>query len=130
MRLLPLAEADITPDVVVVEAEPERVMWLALSSLFDEGGRLNFSTGVFQATCVDSTVVPYLTGKINATLGCYGCRDATDIRHEECLAGFPGGKLAAVVEALEALSVKAIPRARSKTAYEALAGRTSRPNGS
>lgn len=123
----PLAEATMPPDVVVVEAEPEQLMWLALASLFHGGGRLSaVETGVFQATCVDATVVPYLKQKLNFCLGCYGCREASDIGTEEAVLGFPGNQLEGIVAALAALGEKALPRARAKGVYRQLAAREER----
>lgn len=123
VALSPMDRADFWPDVLVFEGKPEPLMWVALASIFDSGGRLTFSTGVFQATCVDSTVVPFLTGRPNATLGCYGCRDATDIQDHECLLGVPGKDIEKVGASLENLAEKAMPRARGKTAYRAMFGK-------
>lgn len=117
----PLDQADFDPDVVILEGKPEKLMWVALADIFDEGGRHSFQTGVFQATCIDSTLVPYLTGKLNANLGCYGCRDATDIPEVECLIGFPAKDLAKIVKGLEGLADKAIPRSRAKGAFKSMA---------
>ena len=113
----PLSEASFTPDVVVLEEEPDKIMWISLASLHEKGGRLNFGTGVFQACCVDATVEPYLRGDINASFGCYGCRDATDIDDGEGLIGIPYGKLSEILEALESLSLKAMPQVQSKGVY-------------
>ena len=113
----PLSEAGFTPDVVVLEEEPEKIMWISLASLHEKGGRLSFDTGVFQACCVDATVEPYLRGDINASFGCYGCRDATDIGDGEGLIGIPYGKLHEILESLERLSVKAMPQVQSKGVY-------------
>ena len=113
----PLSEAGFTPDVVVMEEEPEKIMWISLASLHEKGGRLSFGTGVFQACCVDATVEPYLRGDINASFGCYGCRDATDIGDGEGLIGIPYGKLHEILESLERLSVKAMPQVQSKGVY-------------
>lgn len=118
--LVPLAEAAAPPDVVVVEAEPEQLMWLALASLFHSGGRLSSETGVFQATCIDATVVPYLKQKLNFCLGCYGCREASDIGTEEAVLGFPGNELDGIGAALAALGGKALVRARAKGTYHQL----------
>ena len=46
-------------------------------------------SAVYQACCVDATTIPYLTKNVNVSLGCYSCRDATDIGDDECLAGIP-----------------------------------------
>ena len=113
----PLSETRFTPDVVVLEEEPEKIMWISLASLHEKGGRLSFGTGVFQACCVDATVEPYLRGDINASFGCYGCRDATDIDDGEGLIGIPYGKLPEILKALESLTRKAIPQVQSKGVY-------------
>lgn len=113
----PLSEASFTPDVVVLEEEPDKIMWISLASLHEKGGRLSFGTGVFQACCVDATVEPYLRGDVNASFGCYGCRDATDIDDGEGLIGIPYSKLPEILEALESLSLKAMPQVRSKGVY-------------
>lgn len=78
--LAPLRLAPRTPDVVVVEGNPEQLMWVVLADLNREAGaRRRAHTAVLQATCVDSTIVPFLEGGLNFSLGCYGCREATDL---------------------------------------------------
>lgn len=113
----PLEDADFNPDLVIIEDKPEKIMWLSLAAIHKDGGRLSYDTSVFQATCVDVTTVPYRTGEVNACFGCYGCRDATDLSDDEALIGIPGRKLEDIVNSLEALSRKAIPKARSKGIY-------------
>lgn len=120
VHLIPLAAAEnLVPDVVVVEGLPEQLMWIILASIFNSGGRLSFETGVFQATCVDATVVPFIKQRLNACFGCYGCREASDIEVTEAVLGFPGNMLGEVVRGLEYLARKALPKARSKTVYHA-----------
>ena len=116
----PLETASFRPDVVVIEATPEQVMWINLASLHRSGGRLEFSSAVFQACCIDVTVIPYVAKKVNVSLGCYGCRESTDIADEECLIGIPFQRLPEIVGALRELSKKAIPTARRKPIYTAL----------
>lgn len=115
-------ETDCYPDVVVVEGTVEQVMWVALASRYRIGGRASFSTAILQATCVDATLIPFITGQMNATLGCYGCRDATDIGNDETVIGFPGVMLREVVAGLRELAAKALPAVREKRAYRRLAG--------
>lgn len=122
VALSPLEKADYEPDVVVVEAAIEQLMWIALAARYETGGRAEFTTAILQATCEDTTVLPFLTGELNATLGCYGCREATDMGSEETVIGFPGGLLDAVVRGLHELGRKALPRVRAKGAYQRLAG--------
>ncbi len=121
LHLFPLEEASHIPDVVVVEDEVERLMWIALASLHVHGGeRVTASTAILQATCVDSTIIPYLENRINLSYGCYGCRDATDIGPSEAVLGFPARDLQPIVEHLKYLAEKAIPAFRSKKAFGAL----------
>lgn len=120
--LSPLAEMEIEPDVIVIESMPEHLMWLALASIYDTGERLNFSSAIFQATCVDSTVIPLKTDQVNASLGCYGCREATNIKMEENLIGIPYSKIEAIIANLEKLSLKPMKKARSKEAFSTFSG--------
>lgn len=124
IALMPLGRATRVPDVVVVEGEPEPLMWLLLADLNRAGGaRRMADTAVLQATCVDSTVIPYRDGRLNFSLGCYGCREATDLGPQESVLGFPGSFLDPLVAELERLAEKAIPRSRAKQVYRNLAER-------
>ncbi len=124
LHLYPLEKAEFVPDVVVVEDQIERLMWIALAYLHATGGeRIVSSTAILQATCVDSTIIPYLERKLNLSYGCYGCRDATDIGPEETVLGFPTSVLDKVIDHLNYLSQKAIPVSRGKKAFSALKGR-------
>lgn len=120
VALAPLSQVDFDPDIIILETLPEHLMWLALATIHKNGGRLEFSTSISNGTCVDTTVVPYLTQKLNVTLGCYGCRNATDIPDENLLAGFPGDQLGDILDSLQAISEKAMPRTREKRAYARL----------
>ena len=119
----PLGDALFVPDVVVLEARPEHLMWVALASVRRTGGRLPFSTAILQATCVDGTILPFVEQRLNASLGCYGCREATNMAEAECILGFPIGDLDRIVTELEELATKAMPRVRGKGVYHALLGR-------
>lgn len=120
IALAPLAEVDFDPDIVILETLPEQVMWLSLATIHQNGGRLQFSTSISNGTCVDMTVVPHLTQKINVSPGCYGCRNATSVPDDHLYAGFPGNQLESIVNALSLISEKAMPRTRQKRAYTKL----------
>ncbi|MGQ9537311.1 MAG: DUF169 domain-containing protein [Actinomycetota bacterium] len=124
VEVCPLGEAAWEPDVVVVESLAEHLMWIALAHVFHAGGRLHFDTAVLQATCVDVTVTPFVQRRLNISIGCYGCREATDLAEGECVLGFPGEFLDEIVESLEALREKAMPRVRGKNVYKALLERS------
>jgi len=124
LHLFPLDKKEYAPDVVVVEDQVEKLMWLALAYLRSTGGeRIESSTAVLQATCVDCTVIPYLENRMNLSYGCYGCRDATDISPDETVLGFPAAVLPEIVANLEHLAEKAIPASRSKGALANLGSR-------
>jgi uncharacterized protein (DUF169 family) len=121
LYLFPLETATIEPDIVVVEDETEKLMWFALANLNISGGkRVESSTAILQATCVDATTIPFLQQKFNMSMGCYGCRDATDICPNETVLGFPFKDLQAIAESIEFLSQKAIPNSRGKNALAML----------
>jgi uncharacterized protein (DUF169 family) len=121
LALCPLAEAPALPDVMVVEGPPEQLMWLLLAEVNLRGSeRLLGSTAVLQATCVDATIIPYVEQHLNFTMGCSGCREATDLEPAETVIGFPGTRLAELVESLAFLTEKAVPRSRAKRAHQAL----------
>ncbi|GAU79914.1 DUF169 domain-containing protein [Fusibacter sp. 3D3] len=120
--LSPLETMEVQPDVVVIESKPEHLMWLSLASIYETGERLEFNSAIFQATCVDSTVIPFTSGKLNSTLGCYGCREATDVTDGENLIGIPYGELSSITANLEKLSSKPMKRARAKEAFHSFSG--------
>ena len=121
LYLFPLETATIEPDIVVVEDETEKLMWFALANLNIKGGqRVESSTAILQATCVDATLIPFLKQKFNMSMGCYGCRDATDICPNETVLGFPFKDFKAIAQSIEFLSQKAIPNSRGKNALAML----------
>lgn len=121
LYLFPMEEAEIEPDVVVAEDETEKLMWIALAHLNAQGGkRVESSTAILQATCVDATLIPYVEQKFNMSMGCYGCRDATDIGHNETVLGFPFKDFEGIYNYLLHLKQKAIPNSRGKNALTLL----------
>jgi uncharacterized protein (DUF169 family) len=121
LHIFPLEQAEALPDVIVVEDEVEKLMWINLAYLNATGGkRLSSSTAILQATCVDSTIIPFLEQRLNFGFGCYGCREATDLGTSESVVGFPTAFLPALVTSLDHLAQKAIANSRSKRALTAL----------
>ncbi len=113
----PLEDLTLQPDLVVVEGFPEQIMWLCLARTFNAGGRLNFSSSIFQCCCVDVTVVPYTTKEVNTSPGCYGTREATDVPLNHMFMGIPMDLLEQIVHGLKALSEKTMIKARGKSVY-------------
>jgi len=110
----PLAEAVYPPDVVAVLAQPEQMMWLCMAASFYTGQRFDFKVSGYNAQCVETTLIPYTSGKINLSLGCYGCRASSDVGDDLLFMGIPIAQLPGIVRGLEALGKKAIPDSRAK----------------
>lgn len=125
---MPLKDWKENPDVIVIEDEVEKLMWIALAYLNEDGGRLDMSTSILQAVCVDSVVLPFKSQKINMSFGCYGCRDATDAKPNEAILGIPFSKLEMIGDNLKYLKSKAIERSRAKQVYQAFSKRIEEAN--
>lgn len=118
LYLFPLETAVLDPDIVVVEDKTESLMWIALAYLNAKGGkRIESSTAILQATCVDATIIPFQRQKLNLSYGCYGCRDATDIGNDETVLGFPFRDFETICDYVDHLSRKALGNSRGKNAY-------------
>jgi uncharacterized protein (DUF169 family) len=111
----------IEPDVVVAEDQPEKLMWFGLANLNSKGGkRVQSSTAILQAACVDATLILFLKQNFNMSMDCYGCRDVTVIAPGETLLGFPFKDFKALTLSIEYLNLKAIPNSRKKNALAAI----------
>jgi uncharacterized protein (DUF169 family) len=89
-------------------------MWLCMASSYYTGKRLTFKMGAYNAQCVETTLYPYTTGEPNASLGCYGCRAASDVSDDMMFMGIPIARLPSLVDGLKSLDKKAIPDSRNK----------------
>lgn len=127
LSLFPLDQAEEIPDIIVVEDEVEKLMWINLAYLHATGGeRIRGSTAILQATCVDSTIIPFLENRLNFGMGCYGCREATDLGPNETVVGFPVTMLDSIVAHVTFLGRKAIPNSRAKKVLTSLEKRNVR----
>jgi uncharacterized protein (DUF169 family)/NAD-dependent dihydropyrimidine dehydrogenase PreA subunit len=112
--LTPLDKPVMTPDVVAVIAPPETMMWLCMASTYYTGKRSSFQMSSYNAQCVETTLYPYITGEMNTSLGCYGCRAISDLGEEMMFIGIPLKKMPQLIEGLKLLGKKAIKDARAK----------------
>ena len=94
----------LEPDVVVLVVTPFQAMWIVNAFLYDRGGpRLTANFAGMQASCGDATVIPYRTGKVDFSVGCYGCRSAGGLAPEEMYVGLPRADLDQLIGAMERL---------------------------
>jgi uncharacterized protein (DUF169 family) len=110
----PLAQSILPPDVIAVIAQPEQMMWLCMAASFYTGKRFEFKVSGYNAQCVETTLIPYTTGRINISLGCYGCRASSDIGDDLMFMGIPAAQMPELIRGLKALGKKAIPDSRAK----------------
>jgi len=100
----PLACFKPPPEVVVLTCSPKQAMWVANSLLFETGGpRITANFAGMQASCGDVTALPILTGKVNFSLGCYGCRSAGKLKDDEMYVGIPRARVEEVISGLRGL---------------------------
>lgn len=110
----PLAKAAIEPQVIVVFAQPEQVMWLCMSASYYTGHRFDFHASGYNAQCVETTLIPYTSGQPNISFGCYGCRASSDISDDLMFMGIPIHLMSTIIKGLGELSRKAMPQSRNK----------------
>jgi uncharacterized protein (DUF169 family) len=118
----PLADARITPQVIAVFAQPEQAMWLLMSASYYTGHRFELQASGYNAQCVETTLIPYLTGQPNVSFGCYGCRASSDISDDLMFVGLPIDMMPTIVRGLTELGSKAIPQSRAKIYLPPLSG--------
>jgi uncharacterized protein (DUF169 family)/NAD-dependent dihydropyrimidine dehydrogenase PreA subunit len=112
--LAPLEKAVLPVDVVAVIAQPEQMMWLCMARSFFSGQRLTFHASGYNAQCAEVTALPYLTGELNLSLGCYGCRASSDVGDDLMFMGIPAAEMTSVVSGLKRLGRKVIGEERRK----------------
>jgi uncharacterized protein (DUF169 family) len=110
----PLAQVATTPQVIAVIAQPEQVMWLLMSSSYYSGHRHDLHASGYNAQCVETTLLPYTTGELNVSFGCYGCRASSDVGDDLMFVGIPVQLMDTVISGLQELGKKAIKQSRNK----------------
>lgn len=110
----PLDEALVPPDVIAITAQPEQAMWLCMASSYQTGKRFEFKVSGYNAQCVETTLLPYTTGEMNISLGCYGCRASSDVSDDLMFVGVPLARMPQLINGLKQLNRKAIGHCRSK----------------
>jgi len=110
----PLDKAVMPPDVIAIIAQPEQMMWLCMAAAYFTGKKFDFKVSGYNAQCVETTLLPYTSGKINISLGCYGCRASSDVGDDLMFMGVPYAQMPLLLEGLAELSKKAIPDSRAK----------------
>ena len=110
----PLSNAATRPQVIAISCLPEQAMWLLMSSSYYSGHRHELHASGYNAQCVETTLLPLTTGEINISLGCYGCRAASDVSDDLMFVGIPLDIMETTIKGLKELGTKAIKQSRAK----------------
>lgn len=96
----PLEKTPFDPHVVLIVAQPRMMLKLAQAILYKMGGRIHSSMSGIQSVCADAVALPYMTGRVNFSMGCDGSRKFSGIPDEEMVVGIPAELLPEVAEAI------------------------------
>jgi uncharacterized protein (DUF169 family) len=97
--IAPLSMFRKTPQVVVVTANSEQVMWLLYAVNYKKGGRMNLpQSGGALGGCADITALPMTEGVANITFLGLGCRVKSAIDPCDLMMGMPGEDIGMVSE--------------------------------
>lgn len=94
----PLGTITQAPDVVILIVNPYQAMRIQQGYVYETGGRLELHSSAMQALCVDATVEPYLTGKMNLTVFCPSTRLLAKWNDDEMAIGMPFEHFTKMVE--------------------------------
>jgi uncharacterized protein (DUF169 family) len=94
----PLERFETAPDVVLVVTDTRNLMRLIQGYTYTYGLQAHFNMTGNQAVCVESTVYPLQTGRINVSMFCSGTRYLAKWKNSEAMAGIPFDKFAGVIE--------------------------------
>ena len=97
--IAPLSMFKETPQVVVVTANSEQIMWLLYAINYKKGGRMNLpQSGGALGGCADITALPMTEGVANVTFLGLGCRIKSAIDPCDLMLGMPGADIGMVSE--------------------------------
>lgn len=94
----PLELFETAPDVVLIVTDTKNLMRLIQGYTYMYGMQANFNMTGNQAVCVESTVYPMQTGRMNVSMFCSGTRYLAKWKNTEAMAGIPFDKFDGVIE--------------------------------
>jgi uncharacterized protein (DUF169 family) len=115
--IAPLGVFQELPQVIVVTADSEQVMWLLYALNYDRGGRQDLpQSGGALGGCADITAYPLLAGQANITFLGLGCRIKSAVEAAHLMLGLPGAQLAALHRNVLAMEkpIQMLKNARAK----------------
>jgi uncharacterized protein (DUF169 family) len=100
LLVAPAANADFSPDAIVIYGNSAQVLRLVTGALWRSGGALT-STISGRVDCSDEVIATMLTGDYQVILPCYGDRILGQTQDHEMAFSLPGSKMDELVKGLE-----------------------------
>jgi len=97
----PLKDMSIEPDIVQIWGTPVQMLSLVYANIWDGGDSVQLSTDGHGASCYETLVVPYLTGKVRLAIADIGDRRFAYAADDEMIMGFPLVQLERLTENLQ-----------------------------
>lgn len=97
---MPLEDARIDADVVVIIAKPRQIFDLIRAHAYINGERIDCNVGGTQSLCGDIVADTYNMGLSRISFGCMGSHLATELRDDEVIMSIPFIKLEEFTNAL------------------------------
>jgi uncharacterized protein (DUF169 family) len=97
----PLKGMSVEPDIVQVWGTPAQMLHLIYAEIWDGGDNVELSSNGHGASCYETLVVPYLTGKVKMAIADIGDRRFAWAADDEMIMGFPITKLERLTENLK-----------------------------
>ena len=96
VKPLELFEKD--PDIVLIVSDTKNIMRIIQGYTYMHGMQPHFNMTGNQAVCVECTMYPMQTGRINISMFCSGTRYLAKWKNTEAMAGIPFKKFSSVIE--------------------------------
>ena len=85
----PLKTISIEPDIVQVWGTPAQMLHFIYANIWDGSDNIELSSNGHGASCYETLVVPYLTGKVRLAIADIGDRRFAYAADDEMILGFP-----------------------------------------
>ncbi|MDR0526712.1 MAG: DUF169 domain-containing protein [Spirochaetaceae bacterium] len=101
VEIMPLADFESTPDIVIIVANPKTVMRIVQGYAYHFGHLKNIRMSGMCAICNECTSYPYTTGDMNVSMLCAGTRCVGGWGDDELAAGIPFEKCRLILDGIE-----------------------------
>lgn len=98
LEVAPIEAMTVTPDVILFIVNPYEAMRIQQGYVYHTGERITSTFAAMQGICVEATVEPYLTGRMNISTLCPSTRFLAKWKDEEMAIGMPYERFKDMVE--------------------------------